>query len=96
MRIRVNKSELKRIGKKLNSNAADLHSEGQKINNIVNEMAGYWQGADRDKCVNLIKDTYLVNLERCKQRIDSYGNYLGEVPNVYDQLDNAYMRKKIK
>ena len=96
MKIRVNKSEIKRIGKKLSSNANDLHNEGQKINNIINEMAGYWEGEDRDRCVSLVKDTYLVNLERFKQKIDAYGNYLGEVPNVYDQLDNSYMKRKIK
>jgi uncharacterized protein YukE len=96
MKIRVNKSEIKRIGKKLSSNANDLHNEGQKINSIINEMAGYWEGEDRDRCVSLVKDTYLVNLERFKQKIDAYGNYLGEVPNVYDQLDNSYMKRKIK
>ena len=96
MKIRVNKSELKRMGKQLISNANDLHSEGQKINSIINEMAGYWEGKDRDKCVTIIKDTYLVNLERVKKKIDSYGRYLEKVPSAYEEVDNSYMRRKIK
>lgn len=96
MKIRVNKSELKRIGNRLISNATDLHSEGQKINSIINEMAGYWEGKDRDKCVTIIKDTYLVNLERVKKKIESYGKYLDKVISAYEEVDNSYMRKKIK
>lgn len=95
-KIIVNKSELKRMGAKLISDANSLHSEGQKINSIINEMAGYWEGKDRDKCVTVIKDTYLVNLDKEKNRINNYGEYLKKIPNAYDELDNSYMKRKIK
>ncbi len=96
MKIRVNKSELIRIGNKLNSNADDLHLEIEKINNIINALAGYWEGKDRDRCVSVIKNTYLVNLNTVKKRIESYGNYLKEVSKIYDEVDNTYMKKRIK
>lgn len=96
MKIRVNKTGIKNVGKQLSTDAEKLHSEAQKINSIINELAGYWEGADRNKVVGIIKDTYLINMEKAKKRIGSYGEYLQKVPGVYDTLDNAYMKKKIK
>lgn len=96
MKIRVNKSGIKRTGDKLVSNAEKLHTEGQKINAIINELAASWEGKDRDKCIAVVKDTYLVNLGRLKSKINAYGKYLQQVPKAYDEVDNTYMKKKIK
>ncbi len=95
MKIKVNKSALKKVGKQLVSDADDLGSEAAKINSVINELAGYWVGEDRDKCVSVVKDVYLENLGKAKKRMESYGKYLQKVPDAYDEVDNTFMKRKI-
>lgn len=95
MKIRIDKPGLKKIANQLKTNAKNLHSEGEKINTIINELSEYWQGEDKDRCVSVTKDTYLVNLEKEKSRIESYAAYLEQVPKLYDDLDNKFIARKI-
>lgn len=95
MKIRVAKSELKKIGNEFLSNADELRNEKQKLNVIFSEIKEHWQGDDCDKCVSTMKEVYIPNLEKICKKFESYGKYLKEVPTVYEEVDSNYRKKKI-
>ena len=96
MKIKISKSEVRRIGANIISNANDLHIESKKINTVLNDLAAVWQGADSTAFINVMKEEYLPNVEQVCKILEKQGAYLNKVPNVYDEVDISYSSKKIK
>lgn len=95
MKIKVSKSTVKKVGTNLMSNAEDLHNESKKINMIFDDLSSVWQGKDSEACINCMKEFYLPNLEKVCNKINSYGEYLKSVPEVYEEVDITFKSKKI-
>ena len=96
MKIKISKSEVKKTGTNLTSNANDLRSEGKKINIILDGLADAWQGDDSAVFINTMKEENLPNVEKMCQILEKQGSYLNKVPNVYDEIDSSYSSRKIK
>ncbi len=95
MKIKVNKKAIKNVGKQICNDAKDLEYEKAKIQTIFNEISSAWVGDDATKIIDIVESTYLPNLNKICNKINSLGEYLQKVDSAYDKLDNVYKSKKI-
>lgn len=95
MKIKIDKSAIKKIGNNIGADAEDLRSEKEKIKNIVETLSNSWEGNDATEVINILKDNYLPKLEKLCERVEKCGSYLKSIDTVYDQLDSTYKAKKI-
>ena len=95
MRIKINKSEIKRIGQKLCENADEIRTQKRNIDSVFNDLASAWEGTDYEACHEIIEENFLPGLEKTCVAIDGLGNYLRKVPATYDSVDNVFKSKRI-
>ena len=94
MRIKINKTQIAKIGYELNEQAEEIERQQKNINNIINDLSNAWRGTDYNTCRSIVEEKLLPGLNKASTAIDDLGNYLRKVPATYDSLDNKY--KKIK
>lgn len=95
MDIYINKNNVKKIGSSILQDINDFYSDIKKIEQLIEDINNYWSGADELNYINKMSDVCLPKLYNKYNNFTKYGNYLKDVPGVYDLLDETFLNKRI-
>ena len=87
MEIKVNKDSLINTGNNIIDKAKDFRYQVEQIKKLVEILKEHWQGEDMETYVEVMNNTYIPELEKLSETIESYGAYLLDVKEEYDKLD---------
>ena len=95
MDITINKSDVINYGNQIVSYSEELSDEIKKFNMLIESINSIWDGADALKYINVMKDKYVVGLDKLQEILLEYGNFLKKVADVYASLDETFANKNI-
>ena len=96
MKIKIYKSEAKKVGAQLISDASYIKNEGNKLNQIANDLTTTWNGQDRMLVQDKLKNTIIPNIQQISSAMEDYGKYLKNVPLEYEKLEAMFEGKSLK
>ena len=94
MNININKTAVKNISSKIRNDNEAFLGEVSNLQNAVNNIMIAWNGDDATKYKELM-DSIIVGLNNFHSMIDSYTEFLSNVPGIYDTIDECYSNEKI-
>ena len=94
MNVSIDYANVKLLSDKLTGYSEQFDSEIRNIKNIVENVSKAWGGDDATKYIEVMNE-YIMELEKIKEFIDIYSNYLENIPGVYELLDEIYSEKYI-
>lgn len=95
MNITVKKTEINKISNNILQNAESFNSEIQKLLSTIDNISLAWEGADALEYIAALKDKYIIGLQELNDMVERYGNYLKNIPEPYQVLDENFLNKKI-
>lgn len=95
MNVVVNKDFVIKSGNDIIQYAESFDSYIKRFVSIIESINTVWEGNDSLKYINIMKEKYLVGLEELNQCIKDYGQYLKNIPNAYEILDEVFSSKNI-
>lgn len=95
MNISIDKDGVKKMGTSIIESSNDFKGEINKFLEIIDGINSAWEGADALKYINTLKEKYVVGLNELNDIINKYGQYLVDVPEAYDLLDETFSTKNI-
>lgn len=85
----------KRIGNEIINYSSNLNDNAKQLINIIDRISNLWDGADSLKYINTMKDNCIVKLQNLSDLVEKYGQYLQQVPEAYNILDETFASKNI-
>lgn len=95
MNVVVNKDFVIKSGNDIIQYAESFDSYIKRFVSIIESINTVWEGNDSLKYINTMKEKYVVGLEELNQFIKDYGQYLKNIPNAYEILDEVFSSKNI-
>lgn len=96
LNVEMNANETKDLGNRLLDASTVLDQNIKTLYHTLDEMAECWEGADATTFLNIMRSTNMVALEKLKDTIQVYGEYLKNVPEIYSTLDEIYASESIE
>ncbi len=96
MEIFINKNDLKKKGEEILSYINTFSNDIHKLENVIDNINIAWQGADQLKYVNALKNNYINELSELANILKKYAEYLINVSQAYDLLDEIFSNKNIE
>lgn len=87
MQIVSNKNELIRSGNEIVDLSREYEQKIKEIKEIIERMRQYWKGQDADTFQNMINEKCIPALEQIRQKIENFGNYIKQVPIIYETFE---------
>lgn len=87
MQIISNKNELIRSGNEIVDLSREYEQKIKEIKEIIERMNQYWKGQDADTFQNMINEKCIPALEQIRQKIENFGNYIKQVPIIYETFE---------
>ena len=95
-RIVVTQSGITSVVKELQEEQKNIGDYIKSIDTELGNINKAWEGADAIKYTEKMKDDYQVLLTDYNECLQSYIDFLEEVPSKYDELNNEYQGKTIE
>lgn len=95
MNIEITCSEVKTCGSEILECSSNFDGQIKNYNSIVDSINTIWDGVDGAKYAATLRDNYIPTLNQIKDIFDQYGEFLQNVPDPYETLDEAYAAKAI-
>lgn len=95
MNIEITCSEVKTCGSEILECSSNFDGQIKNYNSIVDSINTIWDGVDAAKYIATLRDNYITTLNQIKGIFDQYGEFLQNVPDPYETLDEAYAAKTI-
>ncbi len=96
MKVTIECSDISNYGKQIIDYSNDFKDQINKFTSLIEEINSIWDGADALKYINTMRDKYIVGLEDLRAILEDYGNYLKQVPEAYQALDEVFSTKRIE
>lgn len=87
MKINVCMEELSQSASYLKSKASEYDAIVQKIYTTMHQLETIWEGKDNQAFIQQL-DSFRPQLNRMREVVEQYGNYLQSCANQYEQLQN--------
>ncbi len=95
MQIDVDKSQLNKLGTSIKSYASSFSSNIRKIKAVVGDIDAAWDGENSVAYINTMNEKIIPGLEELQRVLNTYGDYLKNVGEAYEALDEAFSSKSI-
>lgn len=95
MKIVIDKKSISKSGNEILECNEYINSDIKKLEGIIDSINNAWEGSDSLKFVNSMKDTYIKKLTELYEILNTYGEYLSNVPGAYEVLDETFANKNI-
>jgi len=95
MKITIQKNEVKKVGEDIINLRKDFGSNVFAFSRVIEKIEDAWKGNDATKYISSMRDRYVPDLTEFSNTIEDYGNFLKQVPEVYEAFDEAYASKEI-
>lgn len=96
MNVEMNADETKKLGNRILEANNTLSQNIKSLYNTLDNIAECWEGTDATNFLNVMSNTNMVALEKLKDTIQVYGEYLKNVSEVYSTLDEIYASESIE
>ena len=94
--IKINSYYVSKLGEQLINYGSDLESDIQKLIAAIESLEKVWTGEDSKNYCNIMLGINIKEIEKIKDLIKNYGEYLKNVSNVYKELDIVFSSKSIE
>lgn len=95
MRISITKDQVKKFGNEI-IECSDIFSQDiKKFSSIIDSINTIWSGNEALKYVNMMKEKYLPVMNSISSDVKKYGQYLKDIPEAYQILEDTFSSKKI-
>lgn len=95
MKVSINKSTVTRKANTILEECEDLEKISNRFLAVIDNINTAWTGADALKYVNNLKEKYVTELNNLTDVVKEYGNYMKNVPEAYDILDEIFESETI-
>lgn len=95
MKVSIDKSAVRRKSQTILDECEDLVKLSKRFLNVIDSINTAWSGADALKYVNNLKEKYVTELNNLTDVVKEYGNYMKNVPEAYDILDEIFESETI-
>ena len=96
MNVDINTSGTKQIGLNIISHAENIKNNINSLNNCLGKLSLLWLGDRAKAYLNNMTGINMKELNELQEIINSYGEFLRDVPNAYQALDEAFVNKSIE
>ena len=93
MRIRVSRSETKKVSNEMLEAADSFEQYLKNFISIIENINNIWQGQDAVKTINMMRDKYVPMMYKYLDMLERYAEYVGRVFGAYGMLDKIYSDK---
>lgn len=83
-------------GTKILELSNNYKKELEKINSIIKNLTRVWEGIDKNEYVTFFQEKCFPILKELNDVIEKYGNYITNVQETYNILDETFANKKIE
>ncbi len=87
MQIVVNKDELKKRGSQIIGLSKEYNEKIREIKNISEMINTCWNGQDAETFTMMLTEKCIPALEQISKTIENFGQYLKQIPVIYDTLE---------
>ena len=95
MKIIVDYRDLDRKGDILKEKAENFKIYLSQMSNSIDRLGRFWNTNESHEFQNDIKEGYISTLLKLQDILLDYGDYLKNVSNAYQELDNIFSNKRI-
>ena len=92
-KIVVNSAGIKRTADTFFDKLVEYNQQVMRLEQTLDKVSTVWQGLDSEKFVTNMKERDIAELRRIYKILSDYGNYLRNIPDVYEALDEVYSGK---
>ena len=87
MQIVANKEEISKRGIQIIELSGEYGQKIKEIKNLSEKIKECWRGQDADTYVMMMAEKCIPALEQVNKVIENFGNYLKQIPKIYDTLE---------
>lgn len=95
LNIYINKSDVTKTGSQIYECYEEFEQYIKKFTAIIESINTAWEGSDSLKYIDVMKEKYIVELEKISDILKEHGKYLKNIPEAYTIIDNNFKNKKI-
>ncbi len=95
MDIMIVKSNVAKAGSEVISSAELFNADIKRLLAIIESINTVWNGADALSYINILRDKYIVDLNKMSESITAHGDYLKKVPEAYTIFDESFASQNI-
>lgn len=93
--VELENNTMKSNVNKIEQEISNLRNVNNDFNNISETLSNAWKGEEATKFINEFKDTFTHEYKSTIENFEEYTNYLNDVLNKYETLENNFASKNI-
>lgn len=95
MKIAIDNNIIKKSGKKIKECSSNISKDINNFNNVIDKINLTWTDNESTNSINKMRDSYIYKLKELCDDLDKYGEYLKNIPDAYEILDETFSNKNI-